>query len=138
MFFNSYFVNVAANLKEPITPSNFEILNDYVNSKLPSSTEFIISPTNETFVNKFLSALNVNKSTGIDNIGPKILKLSANTITPSLTFIVNKRIMTGEFPNLWKEAKVKPLYKAGAKDDLNNYRPISILPTMSKLIEKMD
>ena len=134
--FNSYFVNVAANLKEPITPSNFEILDNYVKSKLPINTEFVNPPANEIFVNKFLSDLNANKSTGIDNIGPKILKLSANVITPSLTFIINKSILSGEFPSLWKEAKVKPLYKAGAKDDVNNYRPISILPTLSKLIEK--
>ena len=63
-----------------------------------------------------------------DNIGPKILKLSAN--------IVNKSITVGEFPCLWKEAKVKPLFKSGAKDEINNYRPISVLPTFSKLIEK--
>ena len=82
--------------------------------------------------------LNLNKSTGIYiyNIGPKILKMSANVITPSLTFIVNKNIISGEFPSSWKEAKVKPLFKSGAKDDVNNHRPISILPTLSKLIEK--
>ena len=44
--------------------------------------------------------------------------------------------MSGEFPSLWKEAKAKPLFKAGAKDDVNNYIPISILPTLSKIIEK--
>ena len=134
--FNSYFVNVASNLKEPIVPSDFELLTEYVKSKIPIDTEFIISPTNETFVRKFLSLLNTNKSTGIDNIGPKILKISANVITPSLTIIVNKSITSGEFPDSWKEAKVKPLFKSGTKSDVNNYRPISILPTISKLIEK--
>ena len=93
-------------------------------------------PDNETFANNFLSMLNLNRSTGIDNIGPKILNLSAKVKTPSLTFIVNKSIISGEFPSSWKEAKVKPLFKSGAKDDVNNYRPISILPTLSKLIEK--
>ena len=134
--FNSYFVNVASNLREPIIPSDFEILNDFVKSKVPTNTEFLIAPTNETFVMNFISSLNVNKSTGIDRIGPKILKLAANVITPSLTCIINKSIVSGEFPSLWKEAKVKPLFKAGAKDDVNNYRPISILPTLSKVIEK--
>ena len=134
--FNSYFVNVASNLKEPIIPSDFEILNEYVKSKIPMNTEFLIALTNETFVNNFLSMLNLNRSTGIDNIGPKILKLSANVITSSLTFIVNKSIISGEFPSSWKKAKVKPLFKSGAKDDVNNYRHISILPTLSKLIEK--
>ena len=134
--FNSYFVNVASNLKEPIIPSDIEILNEHVKSKLPLNTEFLKAPTNETFVNNFLTMLNLNKSTAIDNIGPKILKLSANVIKPSLTFIVNKSIISGEFPSSWKEAKVKPLFKSGAKDDISNYRPISISPSLSKLIEK--
>ena len=53
-----------------------------------------------------------------------------------MLFIVNKSLITGKFPCSWKEAKVKPLFQTGAKDDKNNYRPISILPTVSKLIEK--
>ena len=69
-------------------------------------------------------------------MGPRILKKSPNVITPSLLFIVNKRISSGQFPSALKEAKVKPLFKSGSKDDINNYRPISILPTISKLIEK--
>ena len=83
-----------------------------------------------------MSSLNVNKSTGLDNIGPKILKLSADVITPSILYIVNKSISISQFPDLWKEAKVKPLFKSISKDDINNYRLISILPTVSKLIEK--
>ena len=92
--------------------------------------------TTHTFVKKFLSSLNVNKSTGLDKIGPKNLKLSADVIPPSILYIVNKSISISQFPDLWKEAKVKPLFKSGSKDDINNYRPISILPTVSKLIEK--
>ena len=80
--------------------------------------------------------LNLKKSTGLDNIGPRILNMSADVVTPSLLFIINKSISTGKFPSVWKEAKVKPLFKNGNKEDVNNYRPISILPTVSKLIEK--
>ena len=58
------------------------------------NTEFLMAPTKRTFVNNFLSMLNLNKSTGIDNIGPKFLKWSANVITPSHTFIVNKSIIS--------------------------------------------
>ena len=92
--------------------------------------------TNLSFIRTFLSNLNVNKSTGLDNIGPRILKLSANVLAPSLLYIVNKSLITGEFPCSWKEAKVKPVFKSGAKDDKNNHRPISILPTVLNLIEK--
>ena len=62
--------------------------------------------------------------------------MSAKIIAPSILFIVNKSITSGKFPSVWKEAKVKPLFKAGSKEGVNNYRPISILPTLSKLIEK--
>ena len=49
---------------------------------------------------------------------------------------MNKCIINGKFPNSWKQAKVNILFKCGAHADINNYRPISILPTLSKLIEK--
>ena len=62
--------------------------------------------------------------------------MSTDIIAPSLLFIVNKNKTFGKFPSVWKEANVKPLYKAGSKEDVNNYRPISILPTLSNLIEK--
>ena len=130
--FNEYFVNIASKLKEPILLSDNEIVNSYVQSKVPLNTEFSIPMTNIIFVRQFLSNLNSSKSAGLDNKGPRILKLSANILAPSLMFIVNKSITTGEFPCSWKEAKVKLLFKSGAKDDINNYRPISIIPTVSK------
>ena len=57
-------------------------------------------------------------------------------ITNSITFIAQKCISKGYAPSCWKEAKVNPLYKGGAKDEINNYRPMSILPILSKLLEK--
>ena len=55
--------------------------------------------------------------------------MSANVIPPSFLFIVNKSISSGQFPSVWKEAEVKPLFKSGSKEDINNNRPISVLPT---------
>ena len=99
-------------------------------SKVPNDVEFKIPLINVGFVRIFLSKLNVNKSTGLDNVGPNILKISANIIAPSRVYIINKSICTGSFL-IWKEAKIKPLFKSGDKDDINNYIPISILPTIS-------
>ena len=50
--------------------------------------------------------------------------------------MINKSLASDVFPAIWKHAKVNPVFKAGSKDDVNNYRPISILPTLSKIIEK--
>ena len=88
------------------------------------------------YVFEDISRLDCNKSSGTDNIGPKILKLSAPFIVTSLTYIFNRMIDTGIFPTILKNAKVSPVYKAGDRFLATNYRPISVLPTISKLIEK--
>ena len=58
-------------------------------------------------------------------------------VTRSLTFIINQSITTGIFPNAWKRARVSPIFKEGRRTDPNNYRPISVLPVVSKLIERV-
>ena len=58
-------------------------------------------------------------------------------IVPSLTFIINLSIRTRIFPDDWKVAKVTPIYKEGGKTNQNNYRPISVLPVVTKLIERV-
>ena len=97
---------------------------------------FELPDIDEHFVFKFLSTLDdVSKSTGLDGIGPRLLKLASDAVTKSITYIAKKCISQGNFPGSWKRVRVNPLHKGGAKDAiLNNYRPISILPT--KLIEK--
>ena len=62
---------------------------------------------------------------------------AAEIITPSITHIVNKSIEQGQFPNDLKIARVIPLYKKGSKQDPRNYRPVSILSSLSKIIEKI-
>lgn len=69
-------------------------------------------------------------------IGPCILKNAAPYIPDEITCIYNYSISNSVFPNKWKEAKVTPLHKNGPQNELNNYRPISILPILSKALEK--
>ena len=61
----------------------------------------------------------------------KLLKIVPDVLFPSITYLVNKSLLSGIFPQPWKEAKICPIFKSGCKDDVNNYRPISILPTLS-------
>ncbi|CAB4024381.1 Hypothetical predicted protein [Paramuricea clavata] len=64
--------------------------------------------------------------------------MAAGVIASSLTEIfITKSIHTGIFPDEWKEARVSPVYKNGAKHDPSNYRPISVIPTVSKIFEKI-
>ena len=83
-----------------------------------------------------LSSLNTRKATDPDNIPLRLLKESAHSLAPPLTNIINSSFNTGLYPVGWKHASVKPLHKSGVRCDLFNYRPISLLPTCSKIIEQ--
>ena len=79
-----------------------------------------------------------NKASGLDNISARLLKEASPIVTSSLTFIINQSITTGIFPiNVWKRARVLPIFKEGRRTDPNKYRPISVLPVVSKLIERV-
>ena len=91
----------------------------------------------ETNVYKLLSSLNPCKSTGIDKIPAKIIRIAAPIIANSLTRIFNTAIYSETVPSEWKLARVIPLHKNGPRNMLNNYRPISILPVVSKVFEKV-
>jgi hypothetical protein len=71
-----------------------------------------------------------------EDIGPMTLKVSAPFIVSPLTYIFNRILDSGIYPNILKNAKVSPIFKSGGKCLPTNYRPISVLPVISKLIEK--
>ena len=82
-----------------------------------------------------LSKLNPRKSTGSDGIPSSMLKIASSVIAHPLCSIINASIASGSFPSSWKRALVKPMHKGGPRDILSNYRPISVLPVASKILE---
>ena len=72
----------------------------------------------------------------LDDIQALFLKSAATPLSDSIVKIYNLSINSGVLPHMWKHAKVIPLYKKKSQDDVNNYRPISILPIASENIEK--
>ena len=86
---------------------------------------------------KSFEKLEVKKATGLDNLLPRFLKIEADILAPSQTFEFSQSISSGTVLVKWKLATVTPVFKKGARKDVNSYRPISILPAVVKIFERM-
>ena len=86
---------------------------------------------------KVVQRLVNGKATGIHNIPIKVLKHSIHLIAPILMDIFNLSISTKIFPDDLKVLKVVPVYKSGERENLNNYGPIAVLPTIARIFEKL-
>ena len=83
-----------------------------------------------------MKKLDIKKSTGPDGLSALFLK-QVEEIAVSLTYLYNKSLSTGSFPAGWKKSNVTPVHKGGSTDDPGNYRPISVVPIVAKLLEKV-
>ena len=136
--FNDHFTSLHEKYHSGLTSETYNTtpLKDYVNQNVPLDAEFNISLVDESFILCQLQNLNVSKATGIDNISAKYLKMAAPAISKHLTKILNLSIKNGTFPDSFKKAKVTPIFKKGSKTDVNNFRPISVLPTLNSIYER--
>ena len=98
---------------------------------------FEITPTNIQEIMIFILQLDDSKSTGPDNLPVNLIKIAAPIIAPVIVSIFNLSFALGQFPNLMKLAKVIPIFKADLTIEFNNYRPISLLAILSKILEKL-
>ena len=98
---------------------------------------FFFSPCNNKAVLKSIDSLKPKTSTGPDGLSAMLIKQIKGSILHPLTLLFNRSFATGQFPESMKIAKVVPIFKAKDKKDLTNYRPISLLPTFSKIFEKV-
>ena len=132
--FNDFFVNVGPALASQIhnTGKNYY---DYLNS--PCQTSIFMKPIVETEIMKIISKFDQNKSAGHDDIGNFIVKKVANEICHPLALIFNLSLLTGNVPDQLKIAKVIPIFKKDDADIFSNYRPVSVLPCFSKVLERL-
>ena len=131
--FNDHFTSIAKSLADKL-PSSSVNPESYLKQV---NTVFSIDPPSSQIVCKLLSDIDVKKAVGLDAIPNQLLKLAANIVGPSLTIIFKKSIETGIFPCEWKVSRVTPLFKKGDKNNVDNYRPISVVSTVSKIFEKI-
>jgi hypothetical protein len=98
--------------------------------------KLFFKPINGDFVTKQINKLNIKQATGYDGISPKIIKFAQPVITNLIKVLINKSIDQSVFPEKLKAAQVSPLFKKNNSLDKSNYRPISVLPTISKFYER--
>ena len=140
---NCYFAKISDKLKAERTKQNdddvtfdWNKVKSYVRSKVPDNVQFNIPLMTYNDLLSSINSLDNHKATGLDGLTPRIIKLSCNVIANPLLQIINICIHTGTFPASLKLGKILPIFKGGDKSDPSNYRPISILSVISKLIEK--
>ena len=100
-----------------------------------TSNTFSLTNITEKEVEEYIDKIDQNKSVGCDGISAKLLK-NALFLEPLIPHLINKSFIDSKVPEIWKTAIVKALHKSGPKDVFSNYRPISILPTITKIFEK--
>ena len=83
-----------------------------------------------------LRMLKPGKAVRLDNIPARLLIDAADIVAKPLTQIINLSLKSGTVPKDWKSARVVPLFKKGKAEEMDNYRPISILPSVSKILER--
>ena len=134
--FNEFFTGIGPKLSDQIIPPENLDYKSFL--KRVITTEFNFVEMEENDIIKEIATLADKSSCGYDGISSILLKKIANSIKPILTLIINQSLCTGIFPSKLKIAKVLPLYKNKGDCHLfDNYRPISLLPTISKIFEKV-
>ena len=133
--FNNFFVNIGTILSNSIEPCQGTQPTDFLKNQVSES--MYMYPVTEKEVSEIVSGCKSKTSYGHDEISMKTVKHVIKQIVRPLTYIFNRSLITGIFPNDMKTAKVIPVFKSGDRLQFSNYRPISLLPQFSKILEKI-
>ena len=134
--FSRYFGKTVSELK-----SKAAFFSDYIwryhgRKGIRTTQSFRFAYVPKTFIEKQLKSLKRKKAAGPDELPPGMIKDCRNEILNPLTYLINLSLRSGRVPSLWKVARVSPIFKSGDISKPENYRPISILPIFSKILER--
>ena len=136
--FNQYFIDKIKNIIAAIPSFSGDALQgtrkraQKLNLKKGS---FKLLPVQENAVTTCIKNLKPSHCPDIYGIAPAALKMAPEILAIPLTWIINKTIIEGKVPSMWKQGRVLPLHKKSARDQKENYRPVCILPSVSKVME---
>ena len=131
---NKYFSSIGEELSKDISYK----LNSFLsNQNHASDKSFIFTPINAEHIIKAISMFKSSHGLGLDNISSFFLKNGMPVLANGLSQMFNLCLSLGKFPDIWKKARVKPIYKEGSQNEISNYRPISVLHVVSRLYEKL-
>lgn len=139
--FNTFFSKVGESTfrrsQEELRMEETVTVNGPHGDTIDVEASFRPKPVDANTIILIVKDLNATNSIGSDGIALRFLRDALCVIVPFITCIVNTSLVTGVFPESWKHALVVPLYKNGDPEVVNNYRPVSLLPIMSKILEKI-
>jgi exonuclease III len=130
---NNFFIKVGEHNNPEALVSDIEFEPKPVSSETMESFD----ATNPTEIKEIIASLDNNKACGVDGVNVAFIKSNAEYFSEILCNFINESFENGEFPDELKFARVKILFKGGDSNDINNYRPISILSAISKIFEKV-
>ena len=133
--FNNYFGSVGSTMANNIKYDGPNTPETYLKSRHNASFKF--QSINVSTTINIIKNLNTKHSTGYDGLSTSLLKRIYPVLAEPLTLLINNSLKTGIFPDKLKIAKIVPLYKNNDRHDIKNYRPISLLPSISKIFEKV-
>ena len=131
-----YFSSIGETFAHRIPPPSKSV-NEYLNIIPQNDQSIFLNPTNDTEISELITDLIPKNSCGYDNLSNKLLKKLLPALVAPLTITFNESLIEGIFPEAMKKADVVPLYKSKDHPESNNYRPIFLLLTLSKLLEKI-
>ena len=132
--FCKYFTNIGPSLASKI-PVSEKSHNSFLSPKLVNS--LFLETANEQEIVEICNSFRSGTAVGNDNISMNLIKETVNLVISPLASIINLSITSGIVPKQLKIARVIPLYKSGEQDIFTNYRPVSVLPAFSKILERV-
>ena len=131
--FNNFYVNIGKKVSNDIPTNSGDPLL-YIKTQVPDS--IFLESVDESEIISICKNMK-DCSSGWDQILPRVVKSTYQNFIVPITHVMNLSIINGVVPNELKVAKVVPIYKSGDRRLINNYRPVSVLPCFSKILEKL-